>query len=479
MSDMYNNYGNDYNQDDRYYNQGNNYSYYSGDAPENKPKKPKGRIILTLVTVALILGVGVGTVKQLHSFLDNSKYFGSEESENSKSNESDEAVKSNDNISPETNISSEKTPGLFDIAARSDAKYLPDIVDEIMPSVVGISSLFEVQYNVTNSFSPWGWGFQSEPQIREGVGTGTGIVMTEDGYIVTNAHVIYMESTDEYTAGEAKEVSVLFNNEEEYEAKIVAFDVETDLAVLKIDATGFTPATFGNSDELRVGELVIAVGNPLGFELFGTVTSGIVSARDREIAINDRQMTLIQTDTAINEGNSGGPLLNSCGQVVGINSAKMSSSYGSASVEGLGFAIPINKAKEIIDDLVNYKHVKGRPQIGITAVNIDEVYSSYLGLPMGIYVRTVAEGSAAEAAGIRIGDIIIGINDEAVTTMEELNSIKNNFKAGETVTLKVYREGQDIDVDLILHEAHNEMEPEPTEKPTEAIDERNPLIQPR
>ena len=248
---------------------------------------------------------------------------------------------------------------------------------------------------------------------------------------------------------------------------------------MKIDATGFTPATFGNSDELRVGELVIAVGNPLGFELFGTVTSGIVSARDREIAINDRQMTLIQTDTAINEGNSGGPLLNSCGQVVGINSAKMSSSYGSASVEGLGFAIPINKAKEIIDDLVNYKHVKGRPQIGITAVNIDEVYSSYRGLPMGIYVRTVAEGSAAEAAGIRIGDIIIGINDEAVTTMEELNSIKNKFKAGETVTLKVYREGQDIDVDLILHEAHNEMEPEPTEKPTEIIDERNPLIQPR
>lgn len=479
MSDMYNNYGNDYNQDDRYYNQGNNYSYYSGDDPENKPKKPKGRIILTLVTIALILGVGVGTVKQLHGFLDNSKYFGSEESENSKSNESDEAVKSNNNVSPEINNYSEKTPGLFDIAARSDAKYLPDIVDEIMPSVVGISSLFEVQYNMTNSFSPWGWGFQSEPQIREGVGTGTGIVMTEDGYIVTNAHVIYMESTDEYTAGEAKEVSVLFNNEEEYEAKIVAFDVETDLAVLKIDATGFTPATFGNSDELRVGELVIAVGNPLGFELFGTVTSGIVSARDREIAINDRQMTLIQTDTAINEGNSGGPLLNSCGQVVGINSAKMSSSYGSASVEGLGFAIPINKAKEIIDDLVNYKHVKGRPQIGISAVNIDEVYSSYLGLPMGIYVRTVAEGSAAEAAGIKIGDIIIGINDEAVTTMEELNSIKNKFKAGDTVTLKVHREGQDIDIDLILHEAQNEMEPEPTEKPTEAIDERNPLIQPR
>ena len=247
-----------------------------------------------------------------------------------------------------------KIPSLFEIASRSDAKYLPDIVDDVMPSVVGISSLFEIEYMPSNSFgsfNPWGWGFESEPETREGIGTGTGIVMTEDGYIVTNAHVVYMQDTDEYTAGEAKEVSVLFSDEQEYDAKIVAFDVETDLAVLKVDESGFTPAVFGNSDELRVGELVIAVGNPLGFELFGSVTSGIVSALDREISINDKKMTLLQTDAAINEGNSGGPLLNSCGQVIGINSAKMSANIGSASIEGLGFAIPINKAKEIIDDL--------------------------------------------------------------------------------------------------------------------------------
>ncbi len=482
MSDMFNNYGNDYNQNDRYYNNEEKYSYYSGDEPPKKPPKPNGPIILVFVTAALFIGLAVGTVSQFGKFINNTSYFDNAEESKipEKSKETDETVRSTLNTPSNSNDSSFSTPGLFDIAARSDAKYLPDIVDEIMPSVVGISSLFEVEYRVTTGFDPWNWGFQTEPQIREGIGTGTGIVMTEDGYIVTNAHVVYMEKTDEHNAVEAKEVSVLFNNKEEYEAKIVAYDIETDLAVLKIDATGFTPATFGNSDELRVGELVIAVGNPLGFELFGTVTSGIVSARDREISINDRQMTLIQTDTAINQGNSGGPLLNSCGQVIGINSAKMSSNYGSATIEGLGFAIPINKAKEIIDDLVNFKYVKGRPQIGITAVSVDEMSSRYFGLPIGIYVRTVAEGSAAEAAGIRIGDIIIGINDEAVATMEELNSIKNKFKAGDTITLKIHREGQDIDVDLVLYEASNEMSTESSEETTESpAEQRNPLIQPR
>ncbi|MDE5569555.1 MAG: trypsin-like peptidase domain-containing protein, partial [Ruminococcus sp.] len=343
----------------------------------------------------------------------------------------------------------------FDIASRTDSKYLPDIVDEIMPSVVGVSSTFEF----TKQYSSWGWGFQQPESVtQEAVGTGTGIVMTEDGYIITNAHVIY-DSSEEYHAGEAKAVSVLFSDKNEYDAKIIAYDVETDIAVLKIDETGFTPATFGNSDDLRVGELVIAVGNPLGFELFGSVTSGIVSALNREISINEKNMTLIQTDAAINSGNSGGPLLNSCGQVIGINSAKMSSSYasGTASIEGLGFAIPINDARIIIDDLINNGYVTGRPQIGITAVDIDEMYSSYLGLPMGIYVRSVAEGSAAEMAGLRTGDVIIGINDEAVTSMDELNAVKNQFKAGDTVTLKVYRDGEDIDIPLVLHDANAEM----------------------
>ena len=188
-------------------------------------------------------------------------------------------------------------------------------------------------------------------------------------------------------------------------------------------------------------------------KLFGSVTSGIVSALNREISINDKDMTLIQTDAAINNGNSGGPLLNSCGQVIGINSAKMSSSYGTASVEGLGFAIPINEAKEIIDDLINYNYVKGRPQIGITTVDVDESYSSFFNIPMGVYVRTVQEGSAADLAGIQVGDVIIDVDGTAVKTREELTKIKNEHKAGETITITVTRNGEDVKLNLVLQEA--------------------------
>ncbi|MDE6790050.1 MAG: trypsin-like peptidase domain-containing protein [Ruminococcus sp.] len=450
MSDFYNN-------DENNYNDYNNYEYKSEVTPQ--PKKPKNHTFLKVIAFLLCMGVaGAGSV-QIYKFMDNSKFNMSEESKSDESStpvsKIEDETKESDNKSEQPVPEPQNLPGLFDIASRTDSKYLPDIVDEIMPSVVGVSSTFEF----TKQYSSWGWGFQQPESVtQEAVGTGTGIVMTEDGYIITNAHVIY-DSSEEYHAGEAKAVSVLFSDKNEYDAKIIAYDVETDIAVLKIDETGFTPATFGNSDDLRVGELVIAVGNPLGFELFGSVTSGIVSALNREISINEKNMTLIQTDAAINSGNSGGPLLNSCGQVIGINSAKMSSSYasGTASIEGLGFAIPINDARTIIDDLINNGYVTGRPQIGITAVDIDEMYSSYLGLPMGIYVRSVAEGSAAEMAGLRTGDVIIGINDEAVTSMDELNAVKNQFKAGDTVTLKVYRDGEDIDIPLVLHDANAEM----------------------
>lgn len=422
--------------------------------PQKKHKKHTGLKVTAFILCLAI--VGLGSV-QVYKFMDDSRLSpevsesGDDSSKKEKNPVSD---KDNDHDDEPTLSSSEALPGLFELAARDDAKPIPDIVDEIMPSVVGVSSTFEI----TETYSSWGgFGFPSGSQTSQAIGTGTGIVMTEDGYILTNAHVIY-DSSDEYNAGEAVSVSVLFSDETEYDAKIYAYDVETDLAILKVDETGFTPAEFGDSSELRIGELVIAVGNPLGFELFGSVTSGIVSALDRKLSINDQSLSLIQTDTAINQGNSGGPLLNSCGQVIGINSSKLSASYGMASIEGLGFAIPINEAKIIIDDLINYRHVTGRPQIGITTVDITEAYSNYLGLPMGLYVRGVGKGSAAEEAGIRAGDIIIGINDEAVTTMDELNAIKNQFKAGDTVTLKINRDGEDIDVSITLHDASEELE---------------------
>lgn len=434
-------YSNNYYTPDKY---PNSFAYSS--QPVQKQKKKRKFTGLKVVAFVLCLAiVGVGSVQAYKMFNDNdsqlAEFNAATSADKNKSESSDEESKS-----PEHSKNND-VPSLIELASRSDAKPIPDIVDEIMPSVVGVSSTFEFTQNYSYG-GMWGFG-STQPQTRKAVGTGTGFIITDDGYIVTNAHVIYDQ---EYNAGEALEVSVLFKDESEHEAKIIAYDVETDIAVLKVNETGLKPAELGDSDELRVGELVITVGNPLGFDLFGSVTSGIVSALNRQISINEKSMNLIQTDAAINSGNSGGPLLNSCGQVIGINSAKMSSSYGSASVEGLGFAIPIKEAKIIIDDLINNGYVTGRPQIGIVTVDVTEAYSSYLGLPMGVYVQSVQEGSAAELAGLQVGDVIIGIQGEAITTGEELNQIKNTYKAGDKIKLTVERQGQDIEISVMLQE---------------------------
>lgn len=344
------------------------------------------------------------------------------------------------------------------MAQRDDALSIPDIVDKNLPSVVGVSAVFEVEQKIAaNNF--WGFGFysggQGTTQTQEIPATGTGIVMSEDGYIITNAHCIY-DSSSEYKAGKAVSVSVVMDNTSDvtYDAQIVGYDLETDLAVLKIDATGLVAAEFGESTDLRVGELVVAIGNPLGFDLFRTTTCGIVSALNREITINERKMTLIQTDAAINSGNSGGALLNSCGQVIGITSAKLSSTFGSnsASVEGLCFAIPISDAMGVISDLIQFGYVTGRPQIGITGVDVDAETAQRYSMPQGVYVYSVSEGGAAENAGIRQGDIITAVNGEEITDMDELNDIKNRFDAGDSIELTVFRSGQTMTVTLTLQE---------------------------
>lgn len=417
---------------------GNSYAYVSNNSV--KPKKKKNHSVLKAVALFLSFGIVAGVSIQGYKIYKGEdekntlSEFDALENESS-STESTDA----DRLSSDDNDNADVV-SLFQLAARTDAKPIPEIVDSIMPSFVGISSTFEVSYN--------GWGTVNSQQMQ---GTGTGIIMTEDGYIATNAHVVY-DNESQYAAGQAVEVSVLYSDESVHEAKIIAYDLQTDLAVLKVDETGLTPAVFGDSDDLKVGELVIAVGNPLGFELFGTVTSGIVSALDRQVTIGDKNMTLIQTDAPINSGNSGGPLLNSCGQVIGINSAKMSSSYGSASIEGLGFAIPINDARTIINDLINYKYVKGRPYMGISTTDITESYSRYLNLPMGAYVNYVEEGGAADFAGIQEGDVIIGVEDETVSTGAELAAIVYDYKAGDSITLTVSRRGKDIEITIILQE---------------------------
>ncbi len=472
MSDNFNSYNNDNNNENNGYPQNNlnSYSYVSENNNNNSPKKPKKHIGLKIAALVLGAGIVAGGSIQAYKIIDaNSPEISdyddedsSEKSETSKEESSEESKK--ETSASRANKDDDELPSLIDLAAREDAMSVPDIVDTVMPSVVGISATFE--YTSTPSYGGgFGFGFgygggSYDSQTQEMVGTGTGIVMTEDGYVITNAHCIFDES--EYNCGEAVEVSVLFSEESgiepsEVEAKIIAYDIETDLAVLKVDKTGLTPATFGNSDELRRGELVIAIGNPLGFDLFGSVTSGIVSALDRQISINEKNMNLIQTDAAINSGNSGGPLVNSCGQVIGINSAKMSSSYySSASIEGLGFAIPIDEAKVIIDDLINYKYVTGRPQIGISTRDVTETVSKYYNIPMGVYVAEVQEGSTAEFAGIQVGDVIIGIEDQPVTTADELNEIKNQYKAGDEITLTITRNGEDIEIKLVLQEQNGQ-----------------------
>ena len=293
-------------------------------------------------------------------------------------------------------------------------------IKKVNPSVVGVVA------TLTNNYG------------MMGKSTGSGIIMTEDGYIITNAHVV----------SGASAVSVVFSDNSEEEAKVVGQDEKSDLAVLKIEKTGLTAAEFGNSDNLEVGETVIAIGNPLGLELFGTAVDGMISAKDREVTIEDRTMTLLQTSAPINEGNSGGPLINLYGQVVGINSAKISGT----GVEGISFAIPINSAKPVIDSLIQNGYVKDRPLLGISGSDVDERMAQYYDLPQGVLVRSVTEGSGAEAAGLQEGDIITMADDQVVTCMDELNKVKDTHKAGEEMKLRIVRQGEAFNVTVKLME---------------------------
>ncbi len=268
--------------------------------------------------------------------------------------------------------------------------------------------------------------------------SGTGFIISTDGYIVTNNHVIE----------NAKEIIVTLNNDQEYPATVIGADAKTDLAVLKINATNLTPAVLGNSSAVQVGEVAIAIGNPLGQTLSGTVTAGIISATNRKVTVDGNEYTLLQTDAAINSGNSGGPLANAYGEIIGINNAKIAAS----GVEGLGFAIPSDIAKPVIEDLIAVGYVRGRPLIGINGRNITEEISKYYNLPIGIYVISVVEFSAAENAGLQIGDVITHCNGKKVATVEELNEIRDTHASGDVLTLTVTRKGTQLKLPLTLGE---------------------------
>lgn len=280
---------------------------------------------------------------------------------------------------------------------------------------------------------------------------GSGVVMSEDGYIVTNHHVT--EDMDKFT--------VMLSDGSELNAALVAGDADTDVAVLKAETGGrkLTVPEFGDSDALRPGEAAYAIGTPTAYRLTNTITTGSISAINRNITINDKVMTLIQTDAAINSGNSGGALVNKYGQVVGITNAKLSSNVfsSSASYEGLGFAIPINTAKAIVDELMANGYVVGRPSIGISGSEISEATAQYNDVPQGVLIQSIDSRAKAYGQGLEVRDIITGINGKTITTMNEINEVKNRFKAGDTVTLTVYRmsTGETKDVKVTLTDAHD------------------------
>ena len=269
-------------------------------------------------------------------------------------------------------------------------------------------------------------------------GAGSGVIYTEDGYIVTNNHVI----------SNARNINVKLHDGTEYKATLVATDEETDLAVLKIDASGLLPAILGDSEDLKVGETVIAIGNPLG-TLGGTVTTGIVSALSREITVQNQKMTLLQTNTAINPGNSGGGLFNTSGELIAIVNAKSAGE----DVEGIGFAIPVNVVKGVVQDLILNGYVKGRPSIGIKCVSIESRrYMSYYNVSSyGVYVDEVTSQSAV-TAGLRSGDLIIGIDDHEIASYTEMKNYLTEYKAGDMVKLTVLRGQEKVVLDIVLVE---------------------------
>ena len=318
--------------------------------------------------------------------------------------------------------------------------------NKISPSIVGI----EVTYTAkTNSFFSFG-----TPSTSTATATGSGIIIKENGYILTNNHVVDSNSSNSsysyYDISDATSIKVklyskVYGEDSVFDAKIVGKDSQTDLAVLKIEKTGLTAAEFADSDETLVGEFAMAVGSPLGLDT--TVTTGIISAVNREVQSDGNKYVCIQTDAAINSGNSGGALVNSDGKVIGVNTLKLSGT----GVEGIGFAIPINSTLNIIDELIEHNKVL-RPYIGISGKDLDEATAKKHNLVVGIYIGDVQSFSPAEKANLKIGDVIIKADGKDVKTMDELNEIKNSHKIGDTMSLTINRSGEQKEIKVTLEE---------------------------
>ena len=402
------------------------------------PKSHRGLIAILLVVVIFLCGLvsalGVVNVKlftQLNALSqpkEDPLSFINEEEENAtnfpsevpSAAEAPMATEISHGFSAGDSLILNPSPDSIPNVVQEGGMSLQDIYDKTIHSVVSISS-----------------------HSREGGSTGTGVIISEKGYIVTNYHVIR----------DASSVTVLLHDDRSYSANIVGADEISDLAVLKIQAENLVSAEFGDSSVLRVGDSVAAIGNPLGEELRGTLTNGIVSAINRDVTSNGRTLTLIQTNAALNSGNSGGPLLNCYGQVIGINTLKIGAFTDEAGVEGLGFAIPSTTVKEIVEQLIHQGYVSGRPTLGITGEGLSSFYQYYYQMPAGLYITALESGSPAERCGIEPGDLLISIDDHRITDEESYKTALYNYAIGDTVTVIIYRSGNQYSVSLTLHES--------------------------
>ena len=383
--------------------------------PPEAPRKKKGRRgakIVALLLACLIVGGGAGAGgAALYGHLSGGGTPAADEEEG-------------------TTIYEAQTP-LSAVNVSSVPSGSPMSAAEIYAANVDATVGITVDVVTTN----W-WGMTTS-----GAAAGSGFVITQDGYIVTNYHVINVQG--------AQTITVAMYDGTTYPAEVVGFDEAHDLAVLKIDASGLQTVVLGDSDSLVVGEPVAAIGNPLG-ELTFSLTTGVISALDRTVTMDSGTvMDLLQTDCAINSGNSGGPLFNEYGEVIGITNAKYSSSSsGQASIDNIGFAIPIDQVKDLITQLIETGEIV-QPYLGVSVRTVSTEGQQY-GVPAGAYVVSVEEGGPAARAGVRAGDVITALNGDAVETQQELTSLKSQYKVGQTVTLTVVRGGETLALEVVL-----------------------------
>lgn len=391
-----------------------------------RPPKNHRRVVVALLVIYIVLGGLAGILTMLNislAFRRDARHalaFRVEESQTTEPLPSQAASSpaAADGAGAEMDLV--EAPAAVANVPQEGGLSLQEIYKKVAPSVVSISA-----------------------QISGGTVSGSGVIMSENGYLITNCHVVE----------DASSILVTLADSREFDAGLVGADSVSDLAVLQIDATDLTPAEFGSSENVQVGDSVVAIGSPLGSELPNTMTDGIISAINRNVTVGGNPMTLLQTNAALNSGNSGGALVNCYGQVIGITTAKIGDQYSSSGVEGLGFAIPMSTAKEIVELLVTQGYVPGRPSLGMELAEMSALYSIYYDLPGGLLVSQVQAGSDAERVGIAAWDVLTQINGVSVMTLTEVQTQLADYSAGDAVQVQIYRRGAYYDLSITLSDA--------------------------